>query len=173
MNLIQVSRFLLIAAQLCFDDRLRLNDWHWVRSPKDESAVVNVGFTEARTSVIWLAVTLMVGLFVGALMSRIHSLLPSVFSEPASYPYVDALTTIGSFSAMWLLARRRVESWLYWIVIDLVGIVLYYLKSVRFVALLYVVLLILAIKGFRDWRAGAHTIGNRKHMSESYSLEEN
>jgi len=127
--------------------------WHWLRSPREEGTVIDVGFTPARTAMIWLAVTIVVGVLVGALMSRIHNLLPSVFSEPASYPYVDALTTIGSFAAMWLMARRRVESWLYWIVIDLAGIVLYYLKSVRFVALLYVVLLMLAIKGFLDWKA--------------------
>ena len=132
--------------------------WYWVRSRSDDASVISVGFSALRTAMVWLIVTVIVGIAVGALMSRVHTLLPSVFTEPASYPYVDALTTIGSFSAMWLMARRRVESWLYWIVIDLVGIVLYYLKSVRFVALLYVVLLVLAIKGFRGWKGAARAV---------------
>ena len=89
-------------------------------------------------------------------MSRAHVLLPGVFPEAASYPFLDALTTIGSFSAMWLMARRRIESWFYWIVIDFVGIGLYYVKGVRFIALLYVVLLGLAIKGFYSWSRRLH-----------------
>ena len=56
-----------------------------------------------------------------------------------------------SFTAMWLMARRRIESWIYWIVVDVIGIGLYYVKSVKFIALLYVILLFLAIKGFFSW----------------------
>ncbi len=85
------------------------------------------------------------------LTSRPHVLLPALFPEPASYPYVDALTTVMSFTAMLLMARQRIESWGYWIVVDVIGIWLYYVKDVRFVALLYVVLLILATKGLVSW----------------------
>jgi nicotinamide mononucleotide transporter len=44
-----------------------------------------------------------------------------------------------------------VECWIYWIIVDVIGIGLYFAKDVKFVALLYVVLLILAINGFRLW----------------------
>jgi len=52
---------------------------------------------------------------------------------------------------MWLMARQRIESWLYWIAIDVAGIGLYYVKSVKFIALLYVMLLFLAIRGCISW----------------------
>jgi nicotinamide mononucleotide transporter len=84
-------------------------------------------------------------------MSRLHVLLPALFPEPASYPYVDALTTVMSFTAMLLMARQRIESWVYWIVVDVIGIWLYFVKDVRFVSLLYVILLILATKGLVSW----------------------
>ena len=84
-------------------------------------------------------------------MSRVHLWLPVLFPEAASFPYLDALTTIMSFTAMWLMARKRIESWHYWIVVDIIGIWLYYVKEVRFISLLYVILLIMAINGLRMW----------------------
>ena len=50
------------------------------------------------------------------------------------------------------MARRHIESWIYWIVVDVIGIWLYFAKDVRFISLLYVVLLVIAIRGLIDWR---------------------
>ena len=125
--------------------------WHWLRSPREGATIVDVGFSSTKTVLLWLLVSVVFGIGLGAFMSRAHVLLPGIFPEAASFPYLDAVTTIGSFVAMWLLARRRIESWIYWIVIDVAGIGLYYVKGVKFIALLYVVLLGLAIKGFVSW----------------------
>ncbi len=84
-------------------------------------------------------------------MTRIHLLLPSIFPEAASFPYLDALTTIMSFTAMWLMAQKRVESWVYWIIVDVIGIWLYFVKDVRFISLLYVILLGMAVNGLLRW----------------------
>lgn len=125
--------------------------WLWKRLPQENGAITGVHFSTPRTIIAWLVITIIVGLATGALLAGVHTISPALFPEPASYPYIDALTTIASFTAMWLLARQRIESWCYWIVIDVVGIGLYYAKSVKFVALLYLVLLILAIKGLIAW----------------------
>ena len=66
---------------------------------------------------------------------------------------MDALTTVASFLAMALLALKRLESWAWWLGIDIIGIGLYWAKDVRFVALLYVLLFGLAVKGLVEWRA--------------------
>jgi nicotinamide mononucleotide transporter len=88
---------------------------------------------------------------LGAFMARAHLLAPAVFPAPAAYPYLDALTTVASLLAMALLALKRLESWVWWLGVDVVGIGLYWWKDVRFVALLYVLLLALAAKGLADW----------------------
>jgi nicotinamide mononucleotide transporter len=41
---------------------------------------------------------------------NIHTILPAIFTEQASFPYLDALTTIMSFTAMWLITHKRIES---------------------------------------------------------------
>ena len=125
--------------------------WHWLRSPREGATIVDVGFSSTKAVMLWVVVSVVLGIGLGAFMSRAHVLLPGIFPEAASFPYLDALTTIGSFIAMWLTARRRIESWVYWIVIDVVGIGLYYVKGVKFISLLYVVLLGLAVKGFVSW----------------------
>ena len=53
---------------------------------------------------------------------------------------------------MWLMARRRTESWYYWIVVNVIGIGLYYAKDVKLISLLYVILLVLAFRGLIEWR---------------------
>ena len=70
-----------------------------------------------------------------------------------------------SFVAMWLLARKHIESWIYWIVVDVIGIGLYFAKDVKFISLLYVILLVLAIRGLINWRrAGAQLRRNNDHL---------
>ena len=125
--------------------------WHWSKAPREHGIVAGVGFSGKRPILFYIALALILSAATGAIMSRIHLLVPVIFPEPASFPYLDALTTIMSFTAMWLMARQRTESWIYWIIVDVIGIGLYYSKNVKFVALLYVVLLVLASKGLAEW----------------------
>ena len=126
--------------------------WSWSHSRIDDGTIRDVSFSSTKWIIVWVLVTALLAAALGQFMSQAHNLSPRIFPEPASYPYLDALTTIMSFTAMWLMARRRIESWIYWIVVDVIGIGLYYAKSVKFIALLYVVLLFLAIKGLLSWR---------------------
>jgi nicotinamide mononucleotide transporter len=130
--------------------------WFWTRrkSKKDDAAedhLREVGFSTRRSMGIWIAVTLVGSLLLGVFMTQAHILIPSFFTLPADYPYLDAFTTVMSFTAMWLMARKRIESWVYWIIVDVIGIGLYFVKEVRFLSLLYVILLVLALNGLREW----------------------
>ena len=71
---------------------------------------------------------------------------------PAITPYVDALTTWASCFATWLVARKVLENWLYWIVIDSVSAFLYARQGLSFVALLYAAYLVIAVFGWVEWR---------------------
>ena len=119
-----------------------------------QGKTVSVGFGSRRSILWWAVGTLGLSLLLGDLMSRIHLLLPGIFPVAASFPLVDALTTVMSFSAMWLMAQKKTESWIYWIILDAIGIWLYFVKDVRFLSLLYVILLGMAINGLRQWLRG-------------------
>jgi nicotinamide mononucleotide transporter len=126
--------------------------WRWWRiSREDTDTSAGFRYSSQQNLILTLVITLVLSIIIGAMMSRVHLWLPVLFPEAASFPYLDALTTIMSFTAMWLMARKRIESWHYWIVVDVIGIWLYYVKEVRFISLLYVLLLIMAINGLRMW----------------------
>ena len=125
--------------------------WYWKQSlsHKDD----HVFAVSSRTTIVkCLTITLVGGVGFGIFLMNANSVLPRIFTEPASYPIIDAITTVASFVAMWLLSKKRVESWIYWIVVDVVAIWLYYIKDVKFLSLLYVVLLGMAINGWLTWR---------------------
>lgn len=123
----------------------------WNKSSKEDGQIKDVVYGDKRSILIWVVVTGIISIFVGMLMGKIHILLPAIFPEAASYPFLDALTTIMSFTAMWLMARKRIESWVYWIIVDVIGIWLYFVKDVKFISLLYVILLFMAVNGLRSW----------------------
>lgn len=123
----------------------------WNKSSKDNGQINDVRYSSSKKIILWATLTSVISIFFGALISRIHILLPVIFPEAASFPYLDALTTIMSFSAMFLMAQKKNESWIYWIIVDVIAIWLYFVKEVRFVSFLYVILLILAINGLRIW----------------------
>lgn len=124
----------------------------WNKSTKEDGQISDVTYSQNKEIVLWIAITGSTSLLVGIIMSKVHLLMPAFFPEAASFPFLDALTTVMSFTAMWLMARKKIESWIYWIIVDMIGIGLYYAKDVKFISLLYVILLLMAINGFRSWR---------------------
>lgn len=130
--------------------------WYWSRTRSAPNAPPAVRYSTGRALLAYGLATAGLAAALGGIMSQIHLWLPAVFPAAAAYPYLDALTTVMSLTAMWLMARQHIESWLYWIIVDGVGVWLYFRQDVKFIALLYVILLGLAVKGWSDWhRAGA------------------
>ena len=67
-------------------------------------------------------------------------------------PYWDAFTTAGSFIATWMLARKIIEHWLIWIIVDAVSLGLYIYKGLYATVILFAVYTILAIAGYIEWK---------------------
>jgi nicotinamide mononucleotide transporter len=66
---------------------------------------------------------------------------------------VDALTACGSVFATWLVARKVLENWLYWIVLDSAAAGLYWSQGLYATALLFVLYSAIAVQGYRSWRS--------------------
>ena len=66
--------------------------------------------------------------------------------------YVDTLTTAIFFVGMGLMARRKLEHWLFWIVGDIISIPLYFYKGLTLTSLQYVIFTFIAIYGYRSWK---------------------
>ncbi|MEP0899633.1 nicotinamide riboside transporter PnuC [Nodosilinea sp. FACHB-13] len=125
--------------------------WWWSQKGSVQDATEGFLYSPRRYGLLTLGITLGAGLALGGFIEQIHTWLPQWFPEAASFPILDAVTTVMSFTAMALMALKRIESWLYWIVVDVIAIGLYYVKEVRFLSLLYVILLGIAINGLVSW----------------------
>jgi len=66
--------------------------------------------------------------------------------------YLDTLTTGIFFVAMWLMSRRKIEHWTFWIIGDVLSVPLYIYKGLFLTAIQYFVFTIIAIMGYREWK---------------------
>ena len=77
----------------------------------------------------------------------------------AVWPYVDSFTTWASVITTYLVARKYLQNWLYWIVIDTVSIPLYIDRGLHLTALLFVAYVVIAVIGYFKWRDHFRTNG--------------
>ncbi|MDZ4730775.1 MAG: nicotinamide riboside transporter PnuC [Xanthomonadales bacterium] len=78
--------------------------------------------------------------------------LLSEYSD-AALPHLDSFTTWGAVIATFMVARKILENWVYWFVIDAVSVGLYLNRGLLLTALLFILYLVLIILGYRSWRA--------------------
>ena len=70
---------------------------------------------------------------------------------PGAIPWADAFASATAYTGMWLMAKKKIESWIWWMLTNMASIPLYFVKGYVFTSVQYVVLLILAVAGFIEW----------------------
>jgi nicotinamide mononucleotide transporter len=70
----------------------------------------------------------------------------------AALPYWDSATTCMSFAAMWMTARKYIDNWIVWLIVDIMACVIYLVKGIELYAVLYGVYLAMAVMGWRAWQ---------------------
>lgn len=76
---------------------------------------------------------------------------------PEAIPWADAFASATAYTGMWLMAKKKVESWIWWILTNIASIPLYFVKGYAFTSVQFLILLLLAIAGFQSWRKKAKT----------------
>jgi nicotinamide mononucleotide transporter len=124
---------------------LNLYGWAaWIRARDDRG--IPVGWMPQRARAIWAAVTVAAWVIWSAAMHR--------FTDAVA-PWIDGAIAMLSITAQWLLARRRVESWWLWILVDVIAVPLFAWRGLYATSALYVLLLGLSIDGLIQWRRAA------------------
>ena len=70
---------------------------------------------------------------------------------PGAIPWADAFASATAFTGMWLITKKKIESWYWWIATNIASIPLYFVKHYVFTSVYYVVLLIMAFAGLFEW----------------------
>lgn len=122
--------------------------YNWKNTPKANS-ITSIDF---KTKFWLLCVILLATPIAGYLFSNIHLYLPLSFRIEASYPYADSFVMVLSILATVLLAKKKIETWYLWIVVDLVCVFLFFKKGIVFLGIEYLVFLGLVIYGLLNWK---------------------
>lgn len=129
--------------------------WQWTR--KDKKALreeLPVQNTPANEAILYRCMTF--PLFAGISLSilAIYALLYYVLHNftDSPIPAGDAFTTAVGIVATWMLARRIVEHWIFWIIVNSVSVYLYYLRGLYPTMFLYICYAILAAVGLYTWK---------------------
>lgn len=114
--------------------------WRTGRSGDHERPVVR---WPLRTHTVAILAIVGVSLLNGYLLSR-HT--------DAAFPYLDSLTTWSAIWATFLVARKVLENWWYWLLIDTVSVVIYWIRDLELTALLFAAYVIMIPFGLVSWR---------------------
>lgn len=99
--------------------------------------------TLIKNETFWIGSTILLSFCLGYFMQT---------KTDASFPYEDAFITIASLVAQYLMIKKVLHSWMFWIVVDVVAIGVYWYKGLYFTTGLYVLFLIMAVIGYLEWR---------------------
>jgi len=113
--------------------------WQYGSSEHDELAISSWG---PRQHSLAIGTVLTISLASGLALAQYSS---------AALPFLDSFTTWGSVLTTWMVARKILENWLYWLVIDSASIYLYLDRELYLTAVLFAAYLVIVIFGYRKW----------------------
>ena len=127
--------------------------WYiWTRKV-DASHVTPISRTTPKEKKISIAIFLATLLFVYVVYTS--------FDKWTNWTaYVDTVTTAIFFVGMWLMAKRKIENWIYWIIGDIISVPLYFYKGFTFTSFQYLIFTFIAIAGYLAWK---------KHLNNNLS----
>jgi nicotinamide mononucleotide transporter len=115
--------------------------WAWLHGGVSRTPLATSRLTGRQWPVV-LTVTFAATIVIATMLAR---------WTPSTVPWADAVTTVLSLVAVWAQARRKLESWWFWIAADLVYVPLYQYKGLTLTAILYLGFLALCVTGLRAW----------------------
>ena len=127
--------------------------WLWTRKNDQQQTILQIQFSSSKEVLQQL-------LFFVAFYVVLYTAL--YFSKtsfaPGAIPWADALSSAAAYTGMWLMAKKKVESWYYWIATNIFSIPLYFVKGYVFTSVQFAVLLALAVAGLIAWRKKAQVV---------------
>ncbi|MBD0368555.1 MAG: nicotinamide mononucleotide transporter [Flavisolibacter sp.] len=122
----------------------------WARKDQKHRLVLHITYANRKE---WMQHLLFFAAFYVVIYFSL-SYLKNLFASGA-IPWADAFASATAYTGMWLMAKKKVESWIWWILTNIASIPLYFVKGLVFTSVYYVVLLVLAVLGLLEWKSRA------------------
>ncbi|HEY5463603.1 MAG TPA: nicotinamide riboside transporter PnuC [Hanamia sp.] len=123
----------------------------WAKRNQQQEHIVNITWSNKKE---WMNELLFCASFYIVIFYAL-SYLKKDFA-PGAIPWADAFASSTAFTGMWLMARKKVESWYWWIATNIASIPLYFIKHYVFTSVYYLILLIMAVWGLVEWQRRAN-----------------
>lgn len=122
----------------------------WLKKDRQQHYVVTIQYSTRREWVMHL-------LFCVFCYFVIYGSLTWLKKDfaPEAIPWADAFASATAYTGMLLMARKKVESWYWWIVTNIASIPLYFVKQYVFTSVFYFILLVMAVFGLLEWKKRA------------------
>lgn len=119
----------------------------WAKRNQNQEHVVNITRSNKKE---WMQELFFFVIFYVVIFGAL-SYLKRDFA-PGAIPWADAFASSTAFTGMWLMAKKKVESWYWWIATNSASIPLYFVKHYVFTSVYYLILLIMAVSGLIEWQ---------------------
>ena len=121
--------------------------WYmWLKKDERHEKILHVSFSN---SSMWFYQILFFLFFYIAIYFSLVYLKENFFE--GAIPWADAFASATAFTGMWLMTRKKVESWYWWIATNIASIPLFFVKDLKFTSVYYFILLIMAVFGLVEW----------------------
>jgi len=121
--------------------------WYlWSRKNKKDEPVVQVTYSEKK----WLWYQLAFFAVFYTVIFESLTFLKKDFA-PGAIPWADAFASATAFTGMWLMTKKKVESWYWWLATNIASVPLYFVKQYVFTSVYYIILLVMAVFGLIEW----------------------
>jgi nicotinamide mononucleotide transporter len=128
--------------------------WRWLNPAKGEEDKRNqlrVSFL-SRQGVLTLVVVGITGTFLmGKFSQNLHAFFPTLFHKPGAFPYLDSFIMVMSIVTTYYVIQKKIESWIVWILVDLVATFVYFQRDLILYSMLYFVYCFIAAYGLYYW----------------------
>ena len=127
--------------------------WYlWAKRKADtQEKAVTISWLSRQQQVMMTSAILILTLAVGFMMTKAHTYYPSVFPTEAAFPYADTLVLVMSVFGNLLLMVKKIESWILWVLVDIIAPILYFQKGILLITFEYVIFLGLAAFALVNW----------------------
>ncbi len=122
----------------------------WTRKDRKHQPVLHITFSNKKE---WLQQLLFFAVLYITIFLALMYLKASFYK--GAIPWADAFASATAFTGMWLMAKKKVESWYWWIATNIASIPLYFVKGLVFTSFFYIVLLVMAFFGLAAWQQKA------------------
>lgn len=134
----------------------------WTKRDKQHQIVLHITNSSFKE---WMHQLLFFAAFYVTIFFALHWAKNAFYAN--TIPMLDAFASATAFTGMWLMAKKKVESWYWWIATNITSIPLYFIKGYALTSVYYLILLVMALFGLMEWKQRAKSI----HQSSKFDFE--